>query len=156
MSRIFLVLLALVALTFAACSYAVEFVVVNESGRPVEVQLKYFDAPDDSDLAPKVMGLSTANASQLRDGDRDWRRLAGAQPYRLDRASRTVTVTVRPGDALLIQQLSDWNVKDGKPLHFSVERLIIAGASGSIRLEGKQVPGAFTREGRLLYVLAYK
>ena len=102
MSRVSLILLMLVTLTFAACSYPIEYVVINESGRPVEVQFKYFDAPDDSDLAGEVMGLSTANASQLRDGDRDWRRLAGAQPYRLDRASRTVTVTAMPGDALLI------------------------------------------------------
>jgi hypothetical protein len=69
MRHIFLILLILFASMLTACSYSVEFVVVNESDRPIEVRCKIVNLPGNPDPAGITGPLSTANASQLRAGD---------------------------------------------------------------------------------------
>jgi hypothetical protein len=155
MSRLFLILLVLVALTFAACSYPIELVVINESDQPLEVQLRFFYATDNSDLPISVGELATASAERVLAGDKDWRRLSEAE-YRLDRESRTVAAKVMPGDALLIQKVHDNAVQDGELLYFGVEEIRMTGAYGSFCLEGVQLRKNFVPESRRVYVLAYK
>jgi hypothetical protein len=152
MHRLHLLLLILFALTFTGCSYAVEFVVVNESNQPIEVQCK-IDGPGDP--AGVVGPLSVVNTSQLRAGDRAWRKLSDGE-YKVESDGRTVAARVMPGEALLVKRLHDTSIKNGEPAYFPIEEIVIAGAKGEIKLHGKQVPKAFIAETDRLFILAYK
>jgi hypothetical protein len=141
-------------MSFTACSWAIEFVVINESNQPIEVRSKVSYSPGDTN---PFIGItpSIAKASSLRAGDREWRRLSEAE-YRLDQVNRTVIVRVMPGDAFLIARFHDTSIRNGEPEYFAFEEIAISGAYGGIRLDGRQAVKAFSAESDRLYVLAYK
>jgi hypothetical protein len=155
MRHIFLTLLILFALVFTACSYTVEFVVINESDRPIEVRCKVVNLPGDPDPVGVVGPLSIANASQLRSGDNEWRRLSDSE-YRADVENHSVTARVMPGEALLVKRFHDSSIQNGEPTYFPIEEIVITGGNGEIKLQGKQTSKAFMSETERLYTLTYK
>jgi hypothetical protein len=155
MRHIFLILLIIFAFVFTACSYSVEFVVINESDSPIEVRCKIVNLPGNPDPIGVVGPLSLANASQLRSGDREWRRLSDSE-YRADIESRSVTARVLPGEALLVKRFHDSSMQNGEPTEFPIEEIVITGRNGEIKLQGKQTSKAFKSETERLYTLTYR
>jgi hypothetical protein len=103
MRYILLIALSLLALTAAACSYSTDFVVVNESERPIEVRYKIKGFP----VGPPTFTASPAkkDASQLGSRDRNiWKKLEPDE-YRIDAGNRTVTVVVSPREALWVTSM---------------------------------------------------
>jgi hypothetical protein len=151
MRRNILTLLLLFTLLFTACSYPIDFVVVNESSSSIEVRLKVFGFPgeplDNPELPAKVA------TSQLGSGD--WREL-GASEYQVGRENRTIVVRVLPNEALRVARVPDSDMRDGEPISCSVEEITITGADGELKLEGGQVRKAFVSETKRIYRLTYK
>jgi hypothetical protein len=148
--KILILLLAVVTL-FTACSFPIDFAVVNRSDSPIEVRFKVFGFSGEPlerfELLAKMM------VSQLGDGE--WQDLSASE-YRVDRENRMVTAQVMPGEALRVARVPDSDMQDGEPMHFSIEEIAITGAHGEIRLQGEQARKAFVAETKKVHTLTYK
>lgn len=156
MRSVLLILILLFSLATAACSYLTDFVVINTSGSPVEVNYK-FKAPSGG---PKTIETIPAiqSASQLNsNGKKQWQDLT-ADKYRIDQTSRTVTVKLLPQEALFITRMHHYiGPDDSSDVNFfPVEEISIAGSEGNLTFSGKQLLKAFSKQSRVLYTLAYR
>lgn len=149
MRNIFTILLLLFALTFTSCSYALEYVVVNESERPIEVRCKIYALPDEPNPLINIGPLSTMNASRLRAGSDEWRELSVTE-YQFYRENSMVIVRVMPGEALLLKRSSTSRVS------FPIVEVTIVGADGEISFRGEQAFRAFIKETDRLRILIFK
>ena len=156
MRYIFLISLTLLTLTLTACSYSTEFVVVNESDRPIEVRYKakrFPNEPPDFTARPAKM-----LASQLGNHDRQqWKNLTPDQ-YQVDRENRTVTVNVMPREALWVTNMFHYFGDDdpNDVANWPIEEISIMGAGGGMTFTGDKSRQSFSYVSRVLYSLTYK
>lgn len=150
MRRVTLILLLAFISLFTACSYPVDFAVVNGSERTIEVQFKVSGFP--GERLERFELLAKITTSQLGTGD--WRDLSTSE-YRVDHENRTITAWVSPGEALRVARIPDSDMRDGEPMSFSIEEITISGAQGEIRLQGGQARKSFVAESKKIYTLTY-
>jgi hypothetical protein len=149
-----LVLFALVV-SLTACSYATEFVVVNDSAQilNVEYRLKEFTGEFSPPGTPSILPSSQLSSH----GNQKWTKLEPWQ-YKLDPNQRTVSVQVMPGQALFICRMHNYgghsNAWDAK--QFPLEQVKLEGASGVLLVSGELARTKFSPTSRALYVLNYK
>jgi len=141
-----IILLAFVSL-FTACSFRVQFIVVNDSDQPIEVRYQVDEYPDHP--------IQQVGYPAIRSPDYEWRRLDDGE-FKVDFETGTITVCVRPKEALLVRSKDASWVEDGVPPDLSIKEIDITGAYGEITLRGRQVSSAFVREGKYSYALTYK
>jgi hypothetical protein len=149
-----MLILAPVAL-LSACSYTTNFVVLNESAQAVVVKYRIKNLHTEP-LRQTGEPAKVAEAS-LRDRDKQWQVLKAGE-YQLDDEARTVTVELKPHEALRVQQTSNYTGHDdeysaGK---FEIEEISLSGASGELKIRGAQTRRYFIEETANLYVLSYK
>ena len=147
-------LLALSLLALTACSYGTDFVVVNDSGSPVEVRYT-LKSRYRRDECCSVRPMKKA-FDKLGDDDTPWRDVpAGELSY--DRAAGAVTLMLQPGEALLVAQGINFRGHGDRSddEFFQLESIHIAGAGGVVRYEGRQAQYQFQQQDRQLYKLTY-
>jgi hypothetical protein len=155
MRYVLLISLTLLTLTFAACSYSTDFVVVNESNQPIEVRYKIKQVPGPLALtaAPAKM-----DAAQLGAGDRTkWKKL-GPDQYRIDEENRTVTVNVSPHEALWVTSMFHY-IGDEDPndvADWPIEEISVNGYDGGMTFTGQKARKSFCYVSAALYTLTYK
>lgn len=147
---ILILLLALVSLS-TACSFPIDFVVVNDSDNPIDVRLKIFGFPGET--LERFELLAKMTTSQLGSGE--WQDLPTSE-YRIDHENRIITARVMPGEALRVARVPDSDMRDGEPTSFSIDEITLAGAHGEISLQGQQVRKAFAEQTERIYILTYK
>jgi hypothetical protein len=144
-----LVILFLVVM-MSGCSYRYDFVVINKSARPIEVQYKLKRHPSgqyaDVSTPAKVM------LSEFEKAEYQWRHLAKDQ-YQFDDLTGTFKVSVGPDEVLLLDFAYNYR---GDENDFDLASIKIDGASGSIDLEGRQAQTQFKLEGDTKYILRYR
>jgi hypothetical protein len=148
------VLLALVV-SLAACSYATEFVIVNDSTQVLWVDYWVKEVPGDFALPviPSILPVSQLGSHEYQD----WTRLESEQ-YEIDAAQRTVSVKIMPGQALLVCRMNGYG-GHSDPLgakEFPLAQIRMDGASGLLLLSGEEAQTKFSKESRVLYHLDYK
>jgi hypothetical protein len=76
----------------------------------------------------------------------------------VDAAGRTVSVSVGPGDALRIADVSNYGSHDDtwNANEFPIDEITISGANGDLRLTGQQTRTTFAKVSLALYTLTYK
>lgn len=147
------ILLALVGslIFLSACSYATDFVIVNESDAAIMIryEVKDFPGPFYPPTAPAVMA-----ASELSEDGRQWI----PTQFQLDDASRSVTTQLMPGQALLVARMSHYSGHDDPTddHKYQIRRIVVSGARGDLEYTDEQARTAFTRVARTLYTLTYK
>ncbi|MCA1621929.1 MAG: hypothetical protein LC795_22170 [Acidobacteria bacterium] len=147
-------LLALSLLALPACSYSTDFVVVNDSGSPVEVRytLKSRYRRDECcTVRPAKKAFD-----KLDDGDTPWRDVPAGE-FSHDRAAGAVTLTLYPGEALRVAKGSNWrgHGDSSGDEFFEIESISIAGAGGGVHYEGRQAQYQFQQQDSQLYKLTY-
>ena len=150
MRKLLLLLLVIIALICVACSTLTNFVIVNASDRPVEVRYR---------LKGKVLAMrpGVLPSSQV-DRQVAWRDLSDAE-FGFNADSGVIAVLLGPGDALRVGQL---NLKDmpedysHQATDFGIEEIEIAGASGQIKLVGRQAYNGFVPKSEKTYTLTYR
>jgi hypothetical protein len=157
MRRIAPVLLLLLILLGSACSYVNNFVVVNASTHAIEVWYKV-KRPTDSGVSIPLPDIApfTKSASQINE-QVAWQQLPSTR-YRIDPDNRTVTLTLNPGEALLLDQCSPAGGKtsgDCEAADFEIDAITLTGANGEIKLLGEQAHKSFVAESKRLYTLRY-
>ncbi|MDQ3685361.1 MAG: hypothetical protein M3430_07120 [Acidobacteriota bacterium] len=157
-SRVVLAAFLLPATLFlSSCSYSTNFVIVNKSKSPVEVQyiLNYVQRNDPSSRL-SMYDMPTKKALEdLEDYDVAWRDLRYDE-YRYDESTRTVTVTLPPDEVLRVARTFNYSghssERDG---FFRIEEIRITGANGSVCYEGKQAQYQFIEQDMNLYTMTY-
>jgi len=148
------VLLALV-LSLAACSYATEFVIVNDSTQVLWVEYRVKKVP--GDFEPPVIP-SVLPASQLSSHEyQDWTRLESEQ-YAINPAQRTIWVKITPRQALLVCRMHNYggNNDAWDAERFPLEQIRMDGVRGVLLVSGEQARTTFSQASRSLYRLNYK
>jgi hypothetical protein len=144
-------LLSASLLPLTGCSKRTSFVLINASGRPIEVsyKLKHSIDPRREDMGLHVM--PAVKAIPEVGEQTPWQELSASE-FEVDLGSRTVTVSLAPGKALRIEQL---NLRDdpNPAASFNIEELCIKGDSGEVKLQGGQLYASFVVMG---YTLTYR
>jgi hypothetical protein len=139
MKRAILILLLTFVVLFVACSFSMDYVVVNASG--VTINVTYTIAPTGVDpLAATGVGvpamLSVSEISQRKS------RPLASNEFAFDRSNRTVTVALPPNQALLIYRGSEWR-PGGDPTYFLIKEIRITTQTGEMILKGDEVYRSF-------------
>jgi hypothetical protein len=145
-----LVGLLLVVGTLTGCSFVTDLVVANLSDKPIEVKYRVKEYP--GPFSPPERPATKAT-NQLTD-DSAWTELSADQ-YQLDPEKRTITVTVMPKSALLIQRVSGPGLPNDAA-SFAINEVLIVGAYGAVMLQGEQVQKSFIPESKKVYAIRYK
>jgi hypothetical protein len=150
MRKIVLVGLVLVTGALTSCSFITNLVIANLSDQPIEVKyrVKVYPGPFRPPETP-----ATKTTAQMTD-DSPWTELSADQ-YKLDAESRTVTVTVMPKGALLIQRVSGPGLPNDTA-SFAIDEVLIVGAYGEVMLRGQQVQSGFMPESKKVFAIRYK
>lgn len=156
MRSILLTLIIVFSLTAAACSYTTDFFVVNASESPIEIRYKVKvppHAPQPLEFVPSIK-----LASRLEDRKKeDWKKLT-ADRYQIDQATRTVTVKLLSQEALFVGRVFHYfGPDDADDLKsFPIEEMNVSGVVGEMKLSGKQLLKAFSKQSVMLYTLSYQ
>src|ERR1041384_8380762 len=135
------------ALLLTACSSIQDFVVANKSGVPIEVQYKVKWCKPETPGKNSVLGPpAKLSLAEFDKSDHKWNNLPKEQ-YKYDDPTCTYTVSVAPGEVLLVSQSA--NYTGHEDIHsednFYVEEISITGAKGTVRLEGRQAQTHFIK-----------
>lgn len=135
----------------AACSYATDFVIVNESDGPITIryEVKNFPGPFYPSTTPGVVA-----ASELSEDGQQWNPVQ----FAVDEASRSVTTQLMPGQALRIATMNHYTGHDdpNDAEKYQIRRIIVSGTRGELNLSDQQARTAFTKVASTLYTLTYK
>lgn len=142
------------ALLLISCSFGTDFVVINKSAEPIVVKYKlkkkdfygndFFIFNKPAIMAEKDLGR-----------DAKWQELTPEQ-YKFRNETRTITVTVQPNDALLIERVRDYFEHDSKNAsEYDIEEIDITGSNGEIYFQGEQARTAFIKNEKY-FTLTYK
>ena len=147
-------LLALSLTALAACSYITDFVVVNDSGSPVEVRYTFRNWREGNACCPERPAKKALD--KLDDGDVRWTELRDGE-FTFDSATGTLTATLLPTEALRVDEQSGWRGHGGRREDdvFSIASVSITGANGRVYYDGMQAQYQFRRENDSLYKLTY-
>ena len=156
MRSLLIIILVLLTIGVASCSYSTDFVVRNDANYPIQVVYKVKPPPHGAPtLTVEPIVVSSAN---LENSDRgDWKKLPPDR-FRIDQARRTVTVSLSAHETLQVTSMPHY-IGDEDPNDvsgFPVDELSVAGAAGEMRFTGDKARKAFERKSRVLYVLTYK
>jgi hypothetical protein len=136
-----------------ACSYISNFVVLNDSNKPIEVRYKIRDSSyEPFQLVPEP---GTASESNLSRADNHWQPLS-SQDYHL--GGRTVTLTVQPHEGLRVESIPNYPGHEDTSAadRFQIDEIIIAGGSGELRIHGEETRIKFVEQSESLYLLRYR
>jgi hypothetical protein len=155
MRRYLTILLLAPVLLLSACSFTTNFVVLNESARPVTVKYRIkYSRSEPFQEAGEPAKIAEAN---LRDRDKQWQTLESGE-YQLEREERTVTIELMPHEALRVFHLSNYSGHDeaDNVNRFGIDEISLSGASGEVGFQGDQARRQFVEESSTLYVLSYR
>jgi hypothetical protein len=133
-------------LPLTACSYIANFVVVNASDRDIQVRYK------SKSLHPTFV-LGVKEVSQVGQ-EVPWQDLSASE-VAFDPDTLTVTVSLKPGEALRIDSVLD-DDEVQRAAMFSIVEIDIKSASGEMKLQGDQLYKSFVAGRNDFYILTYK
>lgn len=138
-------------LLLGACSYATDFVIVNESDTAIMIryEVKDFPGPFYPPTTPGVVA-----ASELSEDGQEWT----PTQFQLDEASRSVTAQLMPGQAFRVATMNHYSGHDDPTdtYKYQIRRIVLSGAHGELEFTDEQARTAFRRVARSLYILTYK
>lgn len=148
-------LLLAITVSLTACSYATDFVVVNNSAQVlrVEYHVKEFVSDSGPPLVPSI-----SNDSELSSNARqEWKKLQ-AEQYESNSQQRTVAVSIMPGQALLVCTLHNYpgHTSASGARQFPLDHITLNSGKGVMLFNGELTRTQFTRKSNSLYVLEYK
>lgn len=149
-------MIGLATLFFTACSFTTNFVVVNESDHVIEIRYR-IKQPADGRPASLPINPAIKEVSQL-GRQVAWQDLS-ASDYRVDHNERLVTVSLKPGYGLRIEQrnLVDGSQTDAdRARNYAIEEITLIGNKGELHLSGEQARTSFLPQSKTLYTLTYK
>jgi hypothetical protein len=138
------------ALFCISCSWFSRFVIINKSGEPIEIRLKYEPLSGERNLRKTNLDEKGKFINE------NWKQLA-PEKFQDNKPEEIVTLKLAPNEALIVaEELNYTGHNSGDAEFFKIKELDIKGAGGAIHLEGKQVLFQFREEEETLYTLIYQ
>jgi hypothetical protein len=136
------------ALLLAGCSYRCEFVIVNHSASPILVEYTLkgpFHSGDVNEPAKLTL-------EEFKKAEHPWREVP-KDLYQLDKSTASFTLSVEPGEALLVQRGSNCGGREYD--QFNIALIKVTGEHGTILANDHQALSQFKSEDSYKYVLRY-
>lgn len=152
-----LILLLLLTITLASCSYSTDFVVVNDTDNRIEVVYRIKPSPPGPPSLEGIEPMAVSAANLEVKGISKWTKLEPHR-FRIDQVNRTVTVAVSAHEGLRITSMPHY-IGDEDPndvQNFPIQEVSVAGKDGEMRFTGDEARKAFEKKSLTLYVLSYK
>lgn len=153
--------IVLVCLMSAACSFGVNFVVVNESDSEIELEYvlsteNYAVLPEtkkpSENFVPAKMDLAVWESRFNRE---DWVEISETE-YQYDLKKGRLKLKIAPHQAVKILQTDSGALFEDSHKRFQITRLEISGENGKIAFEGAQLVKQFAKRNNSNYFIAYK
>ena len=147
-------LLASAAL-LSGCSVICEFVIVNESGAPLEV--RYTHKPSGMPPAGRIEVPGVVGADKVNKTSREWRNVP-PERYTIDYKTGHVWAKVEPGEAVLVARMLNYPGHESQysDSSFYIDGLSLDGSKGSAKYQGRQALTQFVSDGGCTYVIRYR
>ena len=143
----------LLALSLSGCSYRSDFVVINESGAPVEV---YYALKEGRRIREWGIVPAKKHLKELEDFDVQWRDLAEGQ-YLYDEKTGGVTIMLMPGEALRVANLNNYfDHGEDRDDSFNIESIRVTGAHGNVQYSGREARTQFAERRRQIFAITYR
>jgi hypothetical protein len=153
------IILATLCLFLQACSYSVEFVLVNESDTTIEVEYQadmrsYGHGTDSVPEAfiPRSLTFGAWDSAYKRG---DWKPLANAE-YRVDLTTGNFKLKIPPRTALRLAEVGDLVLFQDGYKNFELKSLRVHGLYGDLAFEGVQLFRQFNEKKEFSYFISYK
>ena len=152
-SKVAISLLLATILFLSACSVGYEFVIVNASNSPIEVQ--YTIKPSGMPPNSRTHMPAIVNAVEMKKSEREWKAVP-AEQHHIDYKSGKVTVTLAPNQALRVADIINYPGHDSESsdVRFHITSLSLEGTRGSVKYEGRQALTQFRESDD--FVITYK
>lgn len=138
------------ALINSACSWVTQFVIVNKSGEPIEIRLKYAPLSGERNLRKTTLDEKGKIINE------NWQNLA-REDFQDNKIEETVSFKLPPNEAVAVAvEVNYTGHGSGNADFFKIKELEIKGSRGAIHLEDKQVLFQFKEEDETLYTLVYQ
>lgn len=149
------VLLFASALMSSGCSIICEFIVVNESGAPLEV--RYTPKPSAMPPTGRLEVPRVLSAGKVGTSDREWK-TPPPERYTIDQKTGHVWVKVEPGEALRVAEIINYPGHDShhSDSRFQIDSLSLDGARGHAKYQGRQAVTQFLNTRGGTYLITYR
>lgn len=153
-------LIITLGLCLQACSYSVEFVLVNESDTTIEVEYSgermVSNSSGETEIVqgfiPKTMSYGKWDGSYQQE---DWTPLPSTE-FQVNPVIDRFKLKVPPRTVLRLAQVSDMVFFQEGYRDFEIKSIKIRGLYGSMAFEGVELFRQFVEKGRQSYYIAYK
>ncbi|MCA9776685.1 MAG: hypothetical protein KC800_08220 [Candidatus Eremiobacteraeota bacterium] len=146
MSRLcYLLFLVLIAAITCGCSTLHDFAIINASSEPVQVSVRYRNKQE--------VYFKITSAELFSQSDKKWVDLTAGQ-FDFDKEKKAYTVTVEPGQALLVEE--EINYTGHEHEIFEIEKISFNQGEKTRELEGKAAQTAFEQQDGSDYALIFK
>jgi hypothetical protein len=152
-----LILLLLLTITLASCSYITDFVILNDTDSRIEVVYRIKPSPPGPPSLEVIEPMVVSAANLEAKGVGKWTKLEPHR-FRIDQLNRTVTVVVSAHEGLRIASMHHYLGNDGPNdvQNFPIQDLSVTGKHGEMKFTGDATRRAFEKRSLALYVLSYK
>lgn len=141
MKKIFLLSFVVLSTLFlTACSYSVNFILVNDSNAPIEIEYEsifQLKTLEDTELQPYQMNYSDLT-SWFGDKSKNWKKLS-ANEYSFDAENQKCKITLAPGKALKILSTNDMMYFIEDYDGFEITKIKLTGKNGVVIFEGNRM-----------------
>ena len=143
------------ALLLSGCSAICEFVIVNESGAPLEV--RYTHKPSGMPPNGRIEVPGVLGADKVSESGREWK-TPPPERYTIDYKTGHVWAKVEPGEAVLVARMLNYPGHESRhsDSSFYIDALSLDGSKGSAKYQGRQALTQFVSNGGCTYVIRYR
>jgi hypothetical protein len=138
----------------SACSYLTEFVVVNNSNLPIEIEYKITSQVDSLEhTATKPFKMNFSDWDSWFGKNKGWQEVS-QDGYEFESQSRTCRIKLEAGKALLI----NWENENryGTYDNFRITSLRLKGDNGEVIYRGESIYKQFNKKDDHNYFIEYK
>lgn len=158
MKKTFLLgLILLNTLILTACSFTIDFIVVNKSNAPIEVEYTFKHSPENLDnINFQPYRINSADwDSWFGNKDEKWIKLSQTE-YKLETESSRCRIKLDPKQALRILRTHDSMYFDENYENFEIVNIKLIGENGIVIFEGNQIFKQFEKKNYTNRFITYK
>jgi hypothetical protein len=150
MKRVFAAsIVAIICLISSACSYSVNFVVINNSDSVLEVEYTILGGGDNP------ARISLAEWNKWFGGEKEWREIPQDE-YRFEPETGKYKLKIAPNEVVKIFKRNDWMYSIENYQDFELINIQLTGESGKVGYEGNQIFKQFEEKNYSNRFIAYK
>lgn len=153
--KILLLIVISLGLLTCACSYSIEYAIVNNSDSEIKVEYVLkgnLAALTDSTVRPKKMDISKYNSWF---SSKEWSEVAD-KDFNYDPNTKKCKLKLLPNEVLRLTYIIDNQMQNGEIKDFPIESVRLNGTSGELIYQGNEFYKQFKEQNMQNYFISYK